>query len=51
MKINKEEVLKLYMQWVEQISEDLDWKTQFSPKEIVYKICEIIEKENNTEIK
>jgi len=51
MKVNKEEVYRLYMEWVDRVLEDLDWKTQFSPKEIVYKICEIIEKENNTEIK
>ena len=41
------------MQWVDKVTEDNDWKTQFTPKEIVYKICEIIEREksqqNNTE--
>lgn len=51
MKINKEEVFRLYMEWVDRVSEDLDWKTNFHPKEIVYKICEIIENENNTRIK
>jgi len=47
MKLNKQEIYEKYMQWVEQVTEDLDWKTQFTPKEIVYKICEIIENENN----
>ena len=45
--INKEKVFNEYMKWVDQVSEEFDWKTQFSPKEIVYKICEIIENENN----
>ena len=44
MEINKEEVFKLYMEWVNKVSEDLDWKTNFTPKEIVYKICDIIQK-------
>lgn len=47
MKLNKEQIYNKYMQWVEQVTEDLDWKTQFTPKEIVYKICQIIENENN----
>ncbi len=47
MKLNKEKIYNKYMQWVEQVTEDLDWKTQFTPQEIVYKICEIIENETN----
>ena len=43
--MNKEKIFKLYMQWVDKVTEDNDWKTQFTPKEIVYKICEIIEKD------
>lgn len=34
------------MQWVDKVTEDNDWKTQFTPREIVYKICEIVEDEN-----
>ena len=44
-KMDKEKIFKLYMQWVDKVTEDSDWKTQFTPKEIVYKICEIIEKD------
>ena len=43
MIINKEELFKLYMQWVDQVSEDLDWKTSFGPEEIVYSIANILE--------
>ena len=43
--MNKEKIFKLYMQWVYKVTEDSDWKTQFTLKEIVYKICEIIEKD------
>jgi len=35
MKIDKEELFKLYMEWVDKVSEDLDWKTHFGPEEIV----------------
>lgn len=45
MKIDKEEIYNKYIQWVEQVAEHLDWKTHFTPKEIVYKICQIIEDE------
>lgn len=45
--MNKKEVYKKYMLWVEEVSEQFDWKTTFSPKEIVYKICEIIENESS----
>lgn len=44
MTINKKELYKLYMQWVDQVSEDLDWKTTFGPEEIVYAIADILEK-------
>ena len=42
-KIDKEELFKLYMEWVDKVSEDNDWKTSFGPKEIVYSISNIIE--------
>ena len=43
MKINKEELFNLYMKWVNQVSEDIDWKTNFTPNEIVNKIATILE--------
>ncbi len=43
MKINEEELYKLYMEWVNRISEDCDWKTHFTPKEIVGAIVRILE--------
>ena len=44
MEINKQELFKFYMAWVDQVSEDCDWKTHFTPDEIVYKIADILEK-------
>ena len=44
MKINREDLLKLYIKEIEQISESFDWKTQFGPEEIVNLIAGIIEK-------
>ena len=44
MKINREDLLKLYIIEIEHISESLDWKTQFGPEEIVDIIVSIIEK-------
>ncbi len=44
MNINKRELYKLYMQWVEKIAEEHEWKTQFHPREIVNAIADIIEK-------
>jgi hypothetical protein len=43
MKINKDELYKLYMQWVDQVTEDCDWKTSFGPEEIVHAIANILE--------
>jgi hypothetical protein len=43
MKINKEELYKLYMEWVEQVTEECDWKTSFGPEEIVGAIADILE--------
>ena len=47
MEINKEELYKLYMEWVNEVSEECDWKTSFGPKEIVNAIAKIIEKNPN----
>ena len=48
MKINKDELFKLYMEWVEFISEECEWKTSFDPEEIVYSIANILE--NNPQL-
>jgi hypothetical protein len=44
MTIDKRELYKLYMQWVEKVTEEHEWKTQFGPREIVNAIADIIEK-------
>lgn len=41
--INVDEVYREYMEWVNDVSEQMDWKTTFGPEEIVNKICDIIE--------
>lgn len=43
MRINRDELYKLYMQWVDQVAEDCDWKTSFGPEEIVHSIANILE--------
>jgi hypothetical protein len=43
MKINRDELYKLYMEWVNKVSEDFDWKTTFGPEEIVHSIANILE--------
>lgn len=48
MKINRKKLYKLYMKWVNQVSEDIDWKTHFTPTEIVNAIVAILE--NNPQL-
>ncbi len=43
MKINRQELYKLYMDWVEEVADQCDWKTEFGPEEIVNAIASIIE--------
>lgn len=43
MKINKDELYKLYMEWVEGVTEACDWKTHLEPEEIVHAIANILE--------
>ena len=43
MQINKDELYKLYMEWVDRVSEECDWKTSFGPEEIVHSIATILE--------
>ena len=42
-KINKEELYKLYMEWVEQVTEECDWKTSFGVEEVIGAIATILE--------
>ena len=41
--IDKELLYKLYMEWVDDVTEECDWKTHFEAKEIVYAIAKILE--------
>lgn len=43
MEIDKEELYKLYMEWVNRVTDELDWKTHFGPEEIVHTIAHILE--------
>jgi hypothetical protein len=43
MQINKDELYKLYMEWIDDVSETCDWKTHFEPEEIVHSIANILE--------
>lgn len=47
MKINEKKLYELYMEKVNRISEDLEWKTQFSPEEIVHMIVMILQNNPN----
>ena len=47
MEINKEHLYKLYMEWVDKVSKECDWKTSFGPEEIVYSIANILENNPN----
>jgi hypothetical protein len=43
MIIDKVELHRLYMEWVNQVAEDCDWKTHFGTEEIVHAIVHILE--------
>jgi hypothetical protein len=43
--MDREKIYDLYMKWVDEVAEECEWKTNFTPKEIVCKICQIIEDE------
>lgn len=42
MKNLHQEVLAEYLEWVNQVTEDCDWKTEFTPEEIVSKVVDIV---------
>lgn len=48
MKINKDKVYESYMEWIDEVSEACNWKTHFTPLEIVHQICTIIETEQDS---
>ena len=43
MVINKDELYRLYMEWVNEVADECDWKTTFGPEEIVHAIANILE--------
>jgi hypothetical protein len=43
LEIDKEKLYELYMNWVNDVAEECDWKTSFGPKEIVNAIANILE--------
>ena len=43
LEIDKDQLYKLYMQWVDEVTEECDWKTHFEPEEIVHAIANILE--------
>lgn len=42
-KEDKEFILSQYLDWVDQLSDDLEDKTHFHPEEIVHKVLELVE--------
>jgi hypothetical protein len=48
MKVNKEKLYELYMNWVDEVTDNCDWKTSFGSEEIVHAIGVIIE--NNPDL-
>jgi len=48
MIINKDKLFELYIEWVNDVAEECDWKTHFGPKEIVNAIANILE--NNPQL-
>lgn len=43
IKIDTEKLYQLYMDWVDRVCEDIEWKTHFGPEEIVDAIAKILE--------
>jgi len=43
MKINKEKLYELYLQAMDEILEECDWKTHFSAQECVYLVSRVLE--------
>lgn len=45
----KKEILKQYLQYVDETSDLIEWKTYFGPQEIVYQVIKIIEEMANAD--
>lgn len=43
--MDKEKIYEKYMQWVEAVTEECEWKSTFTAKELVYKVCSLIEED------
>lgn len=43
-KEDKEFILSQYLDWVNQVSDELEDKTHFHPEEIIHKVLELVEK-------
>jgi hypothetical protein len=43
MIIDREELHRLYMKWVNEVADECDWKTHFGTEEIVHAIAHILE--------
>lgn len=43
-KEDKELILDQYLDWVDQVTDELEDKTHFHPEEIVHKVLELVEK-------
>ena len=43
IKIDRNELYRLYMEWVDKVADECDWKTHFGPEEIVHAISKILE--------
>lgn len=43
-KEDKELILDQYLDWVNQVSDELEDKTHFHPEEIIHKVLELVEK-------
>jgi hypothetical protein len=43
MVIDREELHRLYMEWVNEVADECDWKTHFGTEEIVHAIAHILE--------
>lgn len=48
MIINRKMLFNLYMREIDKIAEDCDWKTNFTPEEIISIVCKIINENSDS---
>ena len=48
MIINRKMLFNLYMREIDKIAEDCDWKTNFTPEEIISIVCKIINENSSS---